>query len=253
MSQDSEKNDRIEGNAYRLRVAIVGKGNVGTHLARALGQRCDVTQVSSRSLERIEAPYDIILLAVSDRAIAEVASRILRSDYAVLAHTSGSIPLSAISVIHGRCGVFYPLQTFSRDSYLDYSQIPVFVEGSSPVEKELLMRLAGCFSEKVFEADSEARRQLHLASVFACNFTNHMYAIASKLLRENGLPCEALAPLIAETAAKASRMDPEQAQTGPAARGDTEVVEKHISILEDSPLLQRIYSDISESIMGGAR
>lgn len=232
----------------RPRVAVVGRGNIGFHLGRALEPMAEVCLIDSRSLEGIDGMFDVILIAVSDKAIADVAARIPRST-SIVAHTSGSTDMAVLAAYHERFGVFYPLQTFSKEATLDYSEIPVFIEGNSETVTNSLKELAGKFSDKIYDADSDARRSLHLASVFACNFTNHMYGIACRLLQENGLPQEALNPLIAQTVAKIRKMTPDEAQTGPASRNDTRIVERHIEMLEKKPLYKKIYADVSESIM----
>ena len=150
---------------------------------------------------------------------------------------------------HKNCGVFYPLQTFTKGVALNYTEIPFFIEGSSEAVTARLKQLAGHISEKVYDAGSDKRRRLHLASVFACNFVNHLYARAWEILEDAGLPPEALTPLIEETAAKTRRTDPRHGQTGPAARGDFNVIEKHIAMLADRPESQTEYRLLSQGIL----
>ena len=147
-----------------------------------------------------------------------------------------------------RYGVFYPMQTFSKQRAVDFREVPFFIEAKRPEDVELLKAVAGTLSEKVYEADSEQRRSLHLVAVFTCNFTNHMYALAAELLEKYHLPFDVMLPLIDETARKVHELPPCDAQTGPAVRYDENVINKHLSMLEGTPALQEIYKLMSKSI-----
>lgn len=146
-----------------------------------------------------------------------------------------------------RYGVLYPLQTFSRARAVDFSSLPLFPEANSPEDMELLCRVAQRLSKEVHPLDSERRKTLHLAAVFACNFTNHMYALAGKLLTEQQIPMHVLHPLIDETAAKIHTLTPSEAQTGPAVRYDENVMNNHLAMLSD-PDMQSIYRLMSQHI-----
>ena len=113
---------------------------------------------------------------------------------------------------------------------------------------QLLKDIASALSEKVYEANSEQRKSLHLAAVFTCNFTNHMYALAAELLKKYELPFEAMLPLIDETARKVHELEPFVAQTGPAVRYDKNVINEHLRMLADEPQMQELYREISENI-----
>ena len=234
--------------AWRPSLTLVGRGNVGTHLAKAFADVADVSAVDPRTLSGLDPQADFTLICVSDDAVAEVAGK-LADTGGIVAHASGSVPLSALpsSDCHSN-GVFYPLQTFSRDIELDYSEIPVFIEGENEETAERLERLARLMSANVRRAGSETRRKLHLASVIACNFTNHLYALAADILEENGIGFDALAPLIKETARKAALGDPAANQTGPARRGDTTTINRHLDMLAGNPRLWEIYRLLSDSI-----
>jgi predicted short-subunit dehydrogenase-like oxidoreductase (DUF2520 family) len=145
-------------------------------------------------------------------------------------------------------GVFYPMQTFSKERALDFSRIPIFLEGSDPVALGVARTLAESVSRQVVELSGEGRRRLHLAAVFACNFANHCYELASEVLQEQGLPFSVMQALVDETAAKVSELSPRQAQTGPAVRYDQNVMEAQLSLLADRPLAQQIYRLMSKSI-----
>lgn len=231
-------------------VAIIGSGNVATHLCAALNGKVKLHQVNPRSLEGLPQHADIAIISVKDSAIEEVASRIA-GDYNVVCHTSGSVPMSVLAGRGNMQGVFYPLQTFTKGVSLDYSEIPFFIEGSSPEAVDLLSRLARKISNNVVEADSASRKVLHLASVFACNFSNCLVGIADDLLKDNGMDYRVLLPLLRQTVAKLDSLSPSEAQTGPAARLDFPVMKSHVEMLRDKGLgnLAEIYEDLSAEII----
>lgn len=232
-----------------MKICVIGEGNVGTHLCVAFA--CageEVVSVNSRTFEDLPEDFDLYLLCVSDSAIGEVASR-LPSLEGVVAHTSGSVSISALECCGGRTGVFYPLMTFSKDASLDYAKIPVFVEGASEEVSEVLKSAASLFTDKVVEMDSAQRMKMHIASVFACNFANALWQCALELMEKEGVPFEYLQPLIDATASKLHQMTPFAAQTGPAKRGDKVVTDKHMAALAEEPRLQRIYEDITQYII----
>jgi len=229
-------------------ITIIGTGRVATHLCVALSDKVDeLINVPSRTLEDLPLTSDIYIIAVSDDAITDLASRLPRL-HGIVAHTSGSVPADALAPFTDQYGVFYPLQTFSKGDELDYSEIPVFVEGSAPEVVTELTWLASRFSRSVHEADSPRRRVLHIASVFACNYVNHLWTIAERLLAADSLSLDVLRPLIKATASKIQRMSPQEAQTGPAARGDRSIIDAHIKALEGTPE-QEIYRMLAESIL----
>ena len=157
--------------------------------------------------------------------------------------SAGSLSVEILPA--SRRGVFYPLQTFSKERDVDFRQIPVFVE--SPTDEALLMSLGEQISNRVLSLDSENRRLVHLAAVFACNFTNHMYDLSARILAGHGIPFSVLLPLIDETARKVHELPPCEAQTGPAVRFDQNVMQKHLDLLEDEGMKQ-LYKILSESI-----
>ena len=213
-----------------MRIAIIGGGNVATHLYRAfsVSNECDMClMVSSRTLEGLPEDADIYLIAVSD-----VAGRIPLVE-GIVAHTSGSVGIEAIGNRHCNKGVFYPLQTFTKDSALDYADVPVFVEGSDGAVAEILVKAASVFSDHVLEADSGLRRRLHVAAVFACNFTNRLFGIAEGIMGDAGLDFRLLLPLIRQSIAKLETMSPAEA---------------HLEMLKSKPELCEIYGLLSDSI-----
>lgn len=233
---------------------IVGKGNVGSHLYKALRNICaDAVLVDSRTLERLDASSKIIIIAVSDSGIPEVARSIyLRiPDFkGVVAHTAGSVGMNVLKPYFGHYGVFYPLQTFSREvDIVNFREIPVFIEGADSHSSESLMKLAHTVSNSVYEYSSDLRRKLHLASVFACNFVNAMYSIAEDILEEDSIPFETVHALIWMTARKVLSRSPEECQTGPAHRGDLEVIASHLDALATSPEIAGIYRSVTDYIL----
>lgn len=233
-------------------VAIIGRGNVGTHLARALGGKVRVTVVNPHTLAELTGHEDIILISVSDAALPEVAanlaSHINAKNKPIVAHTSGTTPMDVLSKIGVPYGVFYPMQTFSKDVELNYAEIPMFIEGSDAEVTDVLMKLAGLFSDHVHYADSEKRRKLHVGSVFACNFANHLWALSEKWLKENGLDFSMMHALIRETTRKALANSPHEVQTGPAIRHDAPTIRRHLSMLEGDAQLHDIYKTLTASI-----
>lgn len=251
-----------------MNVVMVGAGNLATHLAKALyASGYNIAQVYSRteasakelamqveadyttSIEQLNAEAATYICALKDDALLQLIPCLAKvNPNALWLHTAGSIPMQVWEGHAERYGVIYPLQTFSKHREVDFKQIPLFVEVKHEGDEAIIDYMAHRLTDKVYRATSEQRKHLHLAAVFACNFTNHMYALAEELLTKWGMPFEALLPLIDETAHKAHYMKPKQAQTGPAVRGDKEVMDKHLQMLTDIPHLQRIYKQISESI-----
>lgn len=202
----------------------------------------------STDFSTIPDETDIVILAVSDDAIAEVASK-LHCPGKVVAHTSGSVPMEALGDCSDRLGVFYPLQTLHRDVEVDMRQVPFCIEGNSNWNEGMLLELARSISENVQVVNSQQRKVVHLAAVFACNFSNHCYALADELLRESDVPFDILRPLIRQTADNVRHGHPAKLQTGPAKRGDTRVMEEHLELLErTAPELVGIYRAMSDSI-----
>lgn len=249
-------------------IVMVGAGNLATHLARALyecGYR--IRQVYSRTEEaaselarQVEADYttrvealcpgtDIYICALKDDVLPMLIPRLTAvNPNALWLHTAGSIPMDVWDGYAERYGVLYPLQTFSKHREVDFKQIPLFIEVKHEGDLGTIDYLAHRLTDKVFRVSSEGRKRLHLAAVFACNFTNHMYALAEELLDSYGLPFDVMLPLIDETTQKVHRLSPKQAQTGPAVRGDKKVMDAHRQMLADKPQLEHIYRHVSESI-----
>lgn len=231
-----------------MKIAVIGRGRVASHMVKAFAGKAEVVEVNPHSLEELPSDADIALICVSDNAIAEVAAALAAKRVeGIVAHTSGATPMEALSAFP-RHGVFYPLQTFSKGRELSYAELPIFIEGSDAATTQLLWQMAELITRDVHGADSVFRKRLHLAAVFACNFTNHLYAIADTLLREDGLDINVLKPLIRETVAKLDDGTPMEMQTGPAVRGDTATMAAHLKLLASHPDYQEIYRLLSSSI-----
>ncbi len=229
-------------------ICIIGQGNVATHLCVALfGKVDELLQVNSRTLDDLPLDCDCYILAVSDDAIASVAARLPRLS-GIVAHTSGSKPLEVLTPYADRCGVVYPLMTFSKEADLDYSLIPFFIEGSSDDVVAELTSLASQISDRVCVMDSATRLKMHVASVFACNFTNYLWSATYGLLQQADVPFQYILPLIDATTEKIHHLTPRNAQTGPAKRGDTSVINAHLNALASSPQLQELYRLLTEAI-----
>lgn len=248
-----------------MRIGIVGSGNVATHLGRALvnaGHQvvavCSRTeqnaarlahQLGARAItDPADMPADIcdvVLIAVSDRAVASV-SQTLPVSAAIVAHTSGSIPLETLAARHSRAGVFYPLQTFSRQADVDFSTIPLFIEGTDDAVSHELTALASRLSHSVHYADSEVRSRLHIAGVLSSNFPIYLLEMTREVLGD--IPLNVVEPLAFASLQKAFAMGPADALTGPARRGDVAVVKRQAEALPEG-LSRRIYLDISQAIL----
>lgn len=253
----------------KLGISVIGAGRVGWHLGQALSAaghtihevwslRQSQAQLLAdklpnaavaHSLDFTASEAHLFLLTVTDTAVEDVARRLLLPKGSVLAHTSGSLHLDVLQLSAAEnFGVFYPLQTFSKEKNINFAEVPFCIDGSSGSTTLLLEDIAHSLSQKVIRMSSSQRRQLHLAAVFACNFSNHMLRIANELLKESSLPEDLLHPLIQETLQKALALGPAQAQTGPAARGDAAVLEQHQKQLFQHPEWLHLYKSISEDI-----
>lgn len=251
-----------------IKIVFIGGGNVAYHLAPALYSKgYDVLQIYSRTIESAELlaakvkaratcsmseitnDADLYIVSLRDDAMLALVEDIARGkEDTLIVHTSGSIPMSTWKGKSSRYGVAYPMQTFSKQKALDFSTIPFFLEANNEADLKLLENIFGSLSDKVYRADSDLRKKLHLSAVFACNFANHMYTIAADLLQKYDIPFDVLLALIDETTAKVHTVEPSKAQTGPAIRGDKVVMNRHLEMLSDMPEAQEIYREISNSI-----
>lgn len=228
-------------------IVIVGPGNVGTHLAEIMLEAgFTICQLAERG-EMIVPGKDLYIMALPDAAMEEALSEMPLKDE-LLVHTSGSVPMEILSRYSENTGVFYPLQTFTKGRPIDMQEVPLLIEANRIDSENILVEAAKKISNKVIVADSDRRLSLHIAAVFASNFSNHMYDIARHLMEEQELDFDLLSPLIMETAAKATALGPNKAQTGPAKRNDLEVIRKHLDMLEGHEAIKELYKRISDNI-----
>jgi predicted short-subunit dehydrogenase-like oxidoreductase (DUF2520 family) len=251
-------------------ISFIGSGNLAWHLAPALDNAgYTVREVYSRNYKHAQAlvgrlyqaevktstdfstsKSTLFIIAVSDDAIRELASEIILPKDALLVHTSGSQPLSALGFATTQnIGVFYPLQTFSKAKKVDFNDIPIFIESENTETGKVLFKMAKAISKQVKQISSEDRKALHVAAVFASNFTNHILTLSKQILESNNLSFEMIKPLIVETINKSLSIGPNNAQTGPAKRGDMEILDHHMEFLKDDETLAEIYRLISQDII----
>ena len=234
-----------------MNIVIIGRGNVATNLDYAFRKKGVACQmVSSREgLEHVPAA-NVYIYAVKDEALAQVAAQVVNKEKSLHLHTSGSMPMSVFGADKPHAGVFYPFQTFSKARVIeDFSTVPVFFEARGIDDISAVYSLALTITSHVYETTQHDRERLHVAGVYACNFTNLMYTMAAELLKDTHIPFSALLPLIDETAAKIHSLAPREAQTGPARRGDENVMKHHLDILptaEQRELYQRLSEEISK-------
>lgn len=244
-----------------MKIVIIGSGNVAYHLAKAFTQNnIEVSQIFGRNevelnkiSEELNIPYstkeladaDLYLISVSDSAVEQV-SDLIKTEKALVAHTSGSLPIETLNGDYRKAS-FYPLQTFSKTKNLDYSKIPFFIEAENQIDEKSLFELASLISDNVETSDYEKRKYIHLTAVFACNFVNHLFARAKEISDSQDLDFNYFIPLIDETVEKIHHLEPKTAQTGPAVRGDKRVLKLHEELITDKEHL-KIYQLMNESI-----
>jgi predicted short-subunit dehydrogenase-like oxidoreductase (DUF2520 family) len=253
-----------------MNVSFIGSGNLAWHLAPALDNTdFAVKEVYSPTVKNAAAlveklyqaktkpsldfsisPSKIFIIAVPDDVIAEVVKALKLPPNSILVHTSGSQPLSALAYASTpNVGVFYPLQTFSKAKKIDFKELPIFIESEQSQVEKMLVKMGKAISKKVLKVSSEDRKALHVAAVFASNFTNHMLTIAEGIMDEHKLNFELLKPLIVETINKSLSIGPKKSQTGPARRGDLEILDHHYDFLKTDEQLAEMYKLISQHIV----
>nr|WP_151709824.1 Rossmann-like and DUF2520 domain-containing protein [Acinetobacter brisouii] len=253
-----------------MKISFIGSGRVATHLATALHQLGHqiqhiyspnlahaqqlATQVKAyavNDLLHIDTEIDLLIIAVKDQAIAQVAAQLPEQlTNVLLVHTSGSTDLSVLQKFHERCGVLYPLQTFSFEKSVDWSQVPLLIETHHSQDLYSLQDLAQRLSQRVYVYSSAQRLSLHLAAVFACNFSNYCYDMAKQVVDGASVDFSLLYPLILETTQKATLFNPKDVQTGPALRQDQQILQMHQELLQKQQHgdLVEIYQKMSNAI-----
>ena len=248
-------------------VVIIGAGNMATNLGMALfANDISISGVYNRSpeagqrlAEKIDSAYfddihaitkeaDLYILAVADSAIQPLAELMRLGDKLVV-HTSGTVAMEILGTVSENIGVFYPLQTFSPGRMTAFKDIPVCIESNSAAGRTRLESLAHTLTDKVFYLDSDQRKYLHLSAVIASNFTNFLYVVAEDILRSHQIPFELLGPLVARTAQNIGTGNAFRYQTGPALRGDLQVMACQRDLLKEHPDYLEIYNLISDNII----
>lgn len=242
-----------------ISVTLIGSGNVGFHLAKAFlnSKEIELKQLYTRNIKDLEfwknkvsttsslsslINADVTFILVSDDAISEVSKKINNS---FVVHTSGAKEIDELANTTNK-GVFYPLQSFSKNKEVDFSQVPFCIEANDSKDLIMLENLVQILGAKAFHINSEQRKRIHVAAVFANNFTNHMYKIARDICTEHQIPFDIFLPLIEETAKKIYTLSPDDAQTGPAKRNDQKTILNHLNLLNASQ--KKLYKTITESI-----
>lgn len=249
-----------------MKIVFIGAGRLATHLGPALCragheivQVYSLTKESAQALARLTASEpvtdlqqvardaDVYICALKDDVLPRILPELCKGrEEALFLHTAGSVSMDIFQPYARHYGVLYPMQTFSKERQLDFSEIPVFIEANSTTTFSVVESLASSVSHKVTQLSSDDRRYLHLSAVFACNFVNHCYDLAGTLLEEHGIPFDTLLPLIDETARKVHELSPREAQTGPAVRYDQAVIARQSQMLSGLP--HDIYELMSKSI-----
>ena len=250
-----------------IKIVIIGSGNVAHHLIQAFAKskKVNVIQVFARQKESVTplfdsnkiisnfndlAVADLYIIAVSDDSIASVSSKLPFKNRLVV-HTSGTVSIDSLDS-KNRKGIFYPLQTFSKNKAVDFSTIPICLESENETDFELLTNVGDSISNSVFEINSQQRKALHVSAVFINNFVNHLYLIGQDICIENNVPFEILKPLLLETANKIMSLSPKEAQTGPAKRNDTKTIEAHLDFLSNENH-KTIYKILTQSIQNNGK
>lgn len=251
----------------KMRIVFVGAGNLATNLAQALyGTGNDILQVYSRTMQSAEmlakkvaaeptisldniVEADIYIISVKDSVLKDVIAELCKTcRNGLFVHTAGSMSVDVFKGHTERYGVLYPMQTFSKQKIVAFKNIPFFIEANNETDKEFLHAMASGLSNNVYYLSSEARKHLHLAAVFACNFVNHCYELSAEVLDKYDIPFDVMLPLIDETVKKVHTISPKEAQTGPAIRYDKNVISMQRELLSDNPRIQHIYDIMSNSI-----
>lgn len=251
---------------FKNGIVILGAGNVATHLSIALKKaefpiKCiySRTQESAKELAiKLNAEYtnqinqvpkdaDLYIVSIKDEFIEDIVNQ-LNIGNGIIVHTAGSISVNVFENKFNKYGVIYPLQTFSKSREVDFSNVPVCIEANNISTENKLSFISSSLSKSVYIVESDKRKILHLAAVFACNFANHMYAVANDLVDQSSLSFDLLKPLILETAQKAINSEPVKVQTGPAIRKDKNIIQMHLEMLQDSVEFKKIYRFVSDSI-----
>jgi len=249
-----------------MKIVLLGSGNVANHLGNILYHSGhSVIEVYNKfdesgnvlakklgasfvnNISKVNKNADLYIISVVDDFIEELVSK-LNITNGVVVHTSGTKKLCVLNKFQNY-GVWYPLQTFSKNTKLNYSNIPFLLEANNNKNLRLLEDFTKTFSDNIFNINSEKRKLVHVAAVFACNFTNYLFSVSEDILAKNDISFDILKPLIQETVGKVIRNSPKQSQTGPANRKDLSLINEHLMLLENDKEYQKIYGLLSENII----
>lgn len=252
-----------------MKICILGSGNVAHHISKALyraghnvlqvygrnsktskavAKRCKAEAI--QDIKKLSNKANLYLICVSDNAIEQVSASIpfKLSPKQIIAHTAGSITIRALRKSGKKYGSFYPLQTFSKQRKLSFTNIPMCIHASDHKTAKKLTQLAETISKDVRQVDDQTRKEIHLAAVFTCNFVTHLIAEAESILLDAQIDKNIITPLIKETISKTISLGAANAQTGPAKRGDSKVINSHLAMLAQKPATQKLYRQISKAI-----
>ncbi len=251
----------------KYKIVLLGSGNVAYHLAEMLKrsdiniyQIYNINQESGKKLAQkyntnfvnniheIEKDADLYIISVKDNFIKNIVD-ILNINKGIVVHTSGTTNINIFANKFNSFGILYPLQTFTKEIELNYNEIPFLIEANNSKTLEFINSIVSLISKNITNTNSEQRKSIHIAAVFACNFTNYFYSIANDILEKQNLSFDLLKPLIKETTKKAIEFKPKENQTGPAKRKDLNIINKHLKALEDNKEIQKIYGTISNMII----
>jgi predicted short-subunit dehydrogenase-like oxidoreductase (DUF2520 family) len=253
-----------------MHISIIGAGNLAFHLAHAIEKAGhNIEEIYGRDIESAQKLVDslenttaqshlnfsqsfakIFIVAVSDDAIEAIASEVVLPDDAIIAHTSGTVSIEQLQNSGlDDFGIFYPLQTFTKNTNLNFEEVPIVINSNSENARKNLLELANSISQSVIQLTDEQRQHLHLAAVFANNFVNYTLGAAFDLLNASGIEKKILIPLIQETVRKSLIFDPKSIQTGPGKREDYNTIGKHIELLADDERLMAVYKSITNNII----
>jgi predicted short-subunit dehydrogenase-like oxidoreductase (DUF2520 family) len=256
-----------------LQIVIIGAGNLAQHIAASFHSKAQVEVVQifnhrktgaaatfakqhqqqlTTNYKNITTQADVYFICVKDDAIGDVVKNLIPLHLkGLVVHTSGSTDADILKKVSPRTGVYYPLQAFTKNAPINWQTTPLLIEGNTKSAVTTLNSLAALVSDTVKQCSTEKRLQLHLAAVFASNFTNALYASAFDLV-ENSLSkkdTELLKPIMQQSFNKLQTLSPKQAQTGPAMRNDKVVMKKHLQLLKTNKELSAIYKLLSQLII----
>ena len=249
-------------------MVIIGAGNVAWHLGHCFANNgIKIVQVVNRteskgmllanslgaaytdSIRNADTTADLYLIAISDDAIGHFIDKdLFKVENKIVVHTAGGVNIDVFAGKARNYGILYPLQSFSKDRPVEFRTVPFLVEANNMENLVIIKTLASKLSEYVYHVDSIQRLYIHLSAVIASNFTNHLFTISERILRDQKLSFDLLKPLIRETVLKAMEMPPAEAQTGPAIRGNDKVIERHLAVLQQYPEIREVYKILTKSI-----